>query len=97
MSGRFAHGALTDRSGTVATGGVAQQVCAANANRRYFFFQNNSAGDLWINFGATAVANQPSIKLATGQSFEPAGWVSTQLVSVYGATTSQAFTCKESP
>lgn len=53
-------GAPTDRSGTITSGGVAQQAMAANSARRYLFIQNVSGGDLWYSTIGTAVQNQPS-------------------------------------
>jgi hypothetical protein len=90
-------GTLTDRSGSITTGGTAQQLAAANATRKYLLIQNISAGDLWLNFTTTAVSDQPSIKLTPGSSFSMEGsYVSTEAVSVIGATTGQKFTSKES-
>lgn len=92
-----AQGSLTNRSGTIAAGGTAQQAMAANTARRYLLFVNVSDTDMWINLGATAVANQPSILVkAGGGSFVMEGsFVSTELVSVICATTGKAFTAKE--
>jgi hypothetical protein len=89
-------GALTDRSGTITTGGTSQQVMAANTNRKYLLIQNESTGDLWINFGVAAVATQPSIRLGQWDAFVmEEGFISTQTLNVIGATTAQAFTAKE--
>jgi hypothetical protein len=89
-------GKFTDKSGTIAAGGTAQTLAAINVNRKYLLIQNNSAGDLWINFTTTAVAAQPSIKLVSGATYIMEGsFVSMELVSIIGATTSQAFTAKE--
>lgn len=89
-------GALTDRSGTIAAGGASQQIAAALATRRYFFFENVSAEDLWINFGVAAVAGQPSIKVPSGGSFVmESGFISNQAINVIGATTGSAFSAKE--
>lgn len=90
-------GALTDYSGTIASGGTAQTAVAANASRRYLLVQNVSlTEDLWLNFGVAAVASQPSILLRPGSSFESSpAFVSTQLVSVIAATTGHAFVVKE--
>jgi hypothetical protein len=89
-------GTLTDGSGTVTAGGTAQTVFAANAARRYLLIQNNSTSALWVNFTATAVAGQPSLQLAAGQAFVMEnGTVSTEAISIIGATTGQAFTAKE--
>lgn len=84
-----------DKSGTITSGGVAQTIAAANASRHGFLIQNNSTGDLWLNT-ITAVASQPSIWLPAGSYFEfPPNGVPLTLISLYGATTGQAFTAKE--
>ncbi len=89
-------GTLTNRSGSITTGGTAQQLMAANSSRKYLFVQNISSGDLWINFTTTAVQDQPSLKLASGASFFMEGtFVSTELISIIGATTGQKFVAKE--
>lgn len=88
-------GTLTDRSGTITLGGTAQQAAAANASRKYLFLQNVSAADLWFNLGVTAVVAQPSIKLAAGEKMDFTDFIPTDLVSVIGGTTGQAFTIKE--
>lgn len=91
-----AAGTLTSRSGTITTGGTAQQLAAANANRLGFSVQNLSTGDLWINTPGTAAASQPSIKLVSGAYFEtPAGYGATGAISIFGATTGQAFSARE--
>jgi len=89
-------GSFTDRSGTITTGGVAQQLAASNGSRTYLLVQNNSTADLWVNFTSTAVANEPSVKIPAGAIFtSDPQFVSTEAVSVFGATTGQAFTAKE--
>jgi hypothetical protein len=92
-----ATGTLTDRSGTITSGGTAQQLMAANAARMGFAVQNLSAGDLWIRTdGSAAVASQPSLKLSAGDYYEtPAGGQPVGVVSIFGATTAQAFTARE--
>ena len=88
---------LTSRSGTIATGGTAQQLMAANAARKGWWLQNLSTGDLWVNrFGGTASAAQPNIQIPSGALYEtPAGGAGSILVSIYGATTGQAFASGE--
>lgn len=89
-------GTLTNRSGTITTGGTAQTLAAANANRRYLFIQNLSSSELWINFTTAAAQSQPSIRLDAGASFTMEGsFVSTELISIIGSTTGQAFSAKE--
>lgn len=91
-------GSFTDRSGTITLGGTAQTLAAANASRVYLFIQNvSNDGDMWINFGTTAVQNQPSIRLVPTASFELGitDFVSTELISIIGPTTAAAFTAKE--
>lgn len=87
---------ITDRSGEITTGGTAQTAVAANTRRRYLFIQNISTNDnLWFNFTTTAVQDRPSIKLTPGSSYEMAGIVSTEAISVIGPTTGQDFVIKE--
>ena len=89
-------GTLTNRSGTITTGGAAQQVAASNSSRIGFSLQNLSTGDLWFTTLGTAAAAQPSIKLASGAYFEaPAGYGGTGAISIYGDTTGQAFAARE--
>lgn len=89
-------GVPTNRSGTITTGGVAQQVMAANAHRRYLFIQNISDTAMWFDIGATAVASQPSTYLAPGVAFMWAvGYIPTGAVSIICATTGKGFTAKE--
>ena len=84
----------TNRSGSITTGGTAQQLAAANPDRLGLDFQNISAGDLWINeTGGTAAVNTAgSWKIATGQFFSVA---TNQAISIVGATTGQAWTATE--
>lgn len=91
-----ATGNLTDRSGSVGTGGQSQLLAPANPDRKYLFVQNNSTGDLWINFSAAATTAPPSIKIPTGAFwFMEASFVSAEPIYITGATTSQAYTAKE--
>lgn len=103
-SSSVTQGALTNRSGTITTGGAAQQLAAANANRRYLIVQNHSTGVLWLEFGGTAVVGQPSLALSacavandgTGGALVFEGsFVPTGSVSILGATTGQAFSSRE--
>ena len=90
-------GTLTDRSGSITSGTVAQTLAAANATRKYFLFVNQSAGNMWLNFTTTATMDQPSILIVpTGSLAMEAGFVSTELISVIGATTGQKWMAKES-
>lgn len=89
-------GALTDGSDTITTGGVSQQIFAAKTGRKYFFFENVSSGDLWINFGGAATVAQPSIKVVANGSFVmECMFISDQAIHVIGATTGQEFSAKE--
>ena len=56
-------GPLTDRYNSLA---VASSVTVASENKSsgYFIFQNISDATMWLNFGATATANNNSILVA---------------------------------
>lgn len=84
----------TDRSGSITTGGNAQQLSASNTSRRGLVGQNISSGDLWINEigGTAAVDTAGSYKIPSGQPFS----VSTsRAISIIGATAGQKFTATE--
>lgn len=86
---------LNDRSGAITAGGTAQTVEAPNAGRSYILIQNVSVGDLWVDFGETAVVDAPSIKVAADASLVfDSGFVPSGAISVIGATTGQKFTAK---
>lgn len=89
-------GAFTDRSGTITLGGTAQTIAVAQATRKTFIFENLSSESLWVNFGIAAVQNQPSFEvLPKGTLRLTSEFISTELISVIGATTGSAFTAKE--
>jgi hypothetical protein len=87
--------AQANRSGTIATGGTAQQLMAANADRKGFTIQNLSTSDLWWSAAGTAAPNQPSYKIAAGMTYETPALYPLTAVSIYGATTGQAFSSRE--
>lgn len=98
-------GALTDRSGTVTSGGTAQNAAAANTSRNYLMIENpqykvdgvtlNPVERLCFRTDAAAVQGAGSICLDIGQGFEFTGFIPTGAVSVIAATTGHAWTCKE--
>ncbi len=85
---------LTDNSGTLTTGGTAQDAIPRRAGRQTFAIANPGTLDLWVSFTGTAGANAAgSFKLAAGAIYEaPSNAVSDNPVSVFGATTGQPFT-----
>ncbi len=94
--GGFQKATFTDKSGTITSGGAAQTIAAANTARRGFWIQNQSTGDLWLSTIGTAAATQPSLRLPAGSYYEfPVNGVSTGAISLFGATTGQAFAARE--
>lgn len=85
-----------NRSGTIAAGGTAQQLAAANPDRQGFWIQNLSAEDLWINDLGAATTGQPSWKIPPDALYEaPITGVTLGALSIIGATTGQAFAARE--
>lgn len=83
-------------SGSITAGNTAQNAAAANTNRRGFALQNLSSGDLWFSSLATAVLDQPSLKLAAGAYYEtPPGAAGVGAISIIGATTGQKYSGRE--
>lgn len=94
--------AQTDRSGTITTGGTAQVLMAANATRKGWWIQNNSSATLWVNDVGTATAGGSSIPVAgvptggtVGSLYESPSRTSPNAISIFGATTGQAFAARE--
>lgn len=86
---------MTNNSGTITTGGTAQTLSTAKA-RHYLLIQNVSTGNLYINFTSAASAAAGSILLLPNAMFvQDSGSVTSELISVFGATTGQAYTSKE--
>ena len=95
-------GYLKDFSGSLAGSG-SQVIIPANSSaeglRSFFYFQNQGAASMSINFAAslgaavTAVAGEPSITVAAGASVQFDHFVPQGAVSVIGTST-QKFVCK---
>jgi len=81
-------------NGTVTTGGVAQTVAPNNPSRREITIINNSAGDIWVNplgVAGPAGLNGSSLIAAGNRKQDEM----TGAMSLFGATTGQAFTVVE--
>lgn len=83
-----------DRSGSIANGGAAQVVAAANAARVALDLQNISAGDLWVseNGSPAVIGAAGSYKVPAGGTFSAS---TSRSISIIGATTAQAWTATE--
>lgn len=84
-----------NRSGTITTGGTAQQLAPAWSGRHGCLLQNLSSGDLWVSELGAAAATQPSIRVPAGAQYLCMVPASGQALSVFGATTGQAFAARE--
>jgi hypothetical protein len=92
-----AAGTLSNISGALTTGDVAQNAAASNSARTGWWIRNNHASSsLWVNTLATAVQAQPSLEIRPGELYEtPAGGAGTGAISVIGPTTGQSWTGRE--
>lgn len=90
-------GALADTGNNdLDAGGASQEVFPAKGDRVYFFFQNISIGDLWIDFGVAAIEDTPSIKVVPDGHFVfEDNVVDNRAINVIGATLGQKFVAKE--
>lgn len=95
---------LTDCSGTITTGGTAQNAFTANSGRHGFTIANIDTTEvLWISFTTTAAASgtgsyplgpADATTFSTLSSFtSPPGMGINTALSVVGATTAHKFTC----
>ncbi len=83
----------SDGSGTLATGGSAQTLFGGIVPSNGFLVQNNSSAALWLSDAGTASAGGASIQIAAngGTFATPSGYKPAGAVSIFGATTGQAF------
>ena len=87
-----------NRSGAIALGGQAQQLMAANPDRRGWSFQNKSNANLWFDdLGGTAdPAANSSTYLPPGSYYESEqGGASVAPISLYGDATGAQYVAKE--
>ena len=83
----------SDGSGILATGGSAQTLFGGIVRSNGFLVQNNSSAALWLSDAGTASAGGASIQIAAngGTFATPSGYKPAGAVSIFGATTGQAF------
>ena len=88
-----ANAAPTDRSGTITTGGAAQDAVAALATRKAYFFQNISSESMWASFtGTAAPGTVGSFEIVPKDVIRSTTTCETTALSIYGATTGQKYT-----
>lgn len=90
---------MADYSDDITLGGTAQVAATADVNRQTLTFQNPSAEDMHVAFGATAVADSPSFKVESGMTAEwGPEWreLITKAISVIAATTGSKYTLYDS-
>ena len=84
-----------DGSGTVSVGGTAQTLFGGVAPGNGWLVANNSSATLYVSDVGTATAGGASIPIAAGAVFAtPSGYKPAGPVSLYGATTGQAFAAR---
>ncbi|KQT82434.1 hypothetical protein ASG59_18755 [Methylobacterium sp. Leaf466] len=85
----------TDRSGTIAAGGTAQALSAADGNRRGAWVQNLSSADLYLSDVGVATIGGSSLKIAAGALYEfPHHGIPVSALSIIGSTTGQSFSAR---
>lgn len=88
-------GSLIDRSGSIITAGVSQQIAPANLNRNFFMFQNLSVNNIHINFGAAATTGSNSYRITENGSISFEFFVPVDFITVISPTAGSLFTAKE--
>jgi len=76
--------------------GGAQQIRASNSSRRGVVYQNQSAGDCYVNGTGAATLNQNSLKVPSGATYESSPHhVGTGATSVNCALAASPFYARE--
>jgi hypothetical protein len=87
--------AAADGSGSIGVGGTAQLLFAGTAPANGYLVANNSSGTLYVSDVGTATAGGASVPIAAGAVFTtPSGYQPPGPVSIYGASTGQAFAAR---
>lgn len=87
--------AALDGSGIITSGGVAQPLFGGLTPAHGYLIANNSIQLLYVSDVGTAIAGGASIPIAVGTVFfTPTGYRPAGPVSLFGATTSQAFAAR---
>ena len=87
--------AASDGSGTVGTGGTAQTLFGGVAPTNGWLVANNSSAAIYVSDVGVATAGGGSVPVAPGAVFAtPPGYKPAGPVSLYGATTGQAFAAR---
>lgn len=91
------NGVVTDRSGTIVSAGVSQQVAPVNPTRKYFILQNTSDTEMWVNLTTAAGGTgSGSIRLIPNASFVMENkFISIEPVNVMCAVAGKSFAAKE--
>ena len=85
-----------DLSSTITSGGTAQTRAAADGTRLGFSVQNKSTGDLYVKAGGTAASATVGWKIGAGELLRTSpGMQCGGALSIFGATTGQAFEAGE--
>ncbi len=82
----------TDRSGSIATGGTAQDVASANTSRRGLDFQNTSDTEMRVTENGTAATAATGYLVAAGGRFNAR---TNRAISVFCAITGKTFASTE--
>ena len=84
-----------DKSGTISSGGSAQWVDKnADPYRSRVILRNNSSNDMRFGFTSSQVSSSDGLLIEAGDYWEsPTGDAPAGPISVYGTTTSDAFSC----
>lgn len=89
--------ALSDKSGTIASANVSQQIAAANPNRMGFWIENNSEDEIYVDFGKNAEIGK-GIRLAPPlrrSFFAVRGEAGSGTITVIGIITGQVYSARE--
>lgn len=86
---------VSNHSGSIATGGTAQVIMAANTDRKWLFFQNISNTDMYLGLGYIPTTSNGILVQKDGGSLKLESFVVTDAIYVICASASKAFVALE--
>lgn len=87
--------AFSDASGSINASNVSQQIFAANDDRHYLYFQNESSDNMYVDFGIAANTTSSFKIPASGSLVFDSAFIPASTVNIICATSGAVFIAKE--
>jgi len=89
------NGPMSDFGGSIAVANTNYVIAPANANRRYFYFQNNSANTIFLNFGEAASVTPGVLQIGGGANLiMDNNYITTDSINILSQSANSWYSCR---